>query len=123
MGASIAYVTGMAGLDVVLIDRDQEAADNGKAHSAKLMAGQIDRGRATTAERDALLARITATLDYGALRDCNFVVEAVFEDRKIKAAAIAAAEAAIGEGAVFGSNTSTLPITSLAKRSERPGKF
>src|SRR5262249_38627990 len=123
MGAGIAYVTAMAGLDVVLIDRDQEAADNGKAHSAKLMAEQIDRGRATTAERDALLARITATLDYGALRDCNFVVEAVFEDRKIKAGAIAAAEAAIGEGAVFGSNTSTLPITSLAEMSKRPGNF
>src|SRR5262249_15305134 len=76
MGAGIAYVTAMAGLDVGVIDRDQEAADNGKAHSAKSMAEQIDRGRATTAERDALLARITATLDYGALRDCNFVVEA-----------------------------------------------
>ena len=123
MGAGIAYVTAMAGLNVVLIDRDQEAADKGKAHSAKLMAEQIDRGFATMAERDALLARIRATSDYGALRDCNLVVEAVFEDRKVKAGAIAAAEAAIGEGAVFGSNTSTLPISSLAEMSKRPGNF
>src|SRR5262244_1052387 len=99
MGAGIAYVTAMAGLNVVLIDRGQEAADKGKAHSAKLMAQQIESGRATTTERDALLARITATSDYGALKDCNLVVEAVFEDRKVKAGAIAAAEAAIGEGA------------------------
>ena len=123
MGAGIAYVTAMAGLNVVLIDRDQEAADKGKAHSAKLIAKQIDRGLATIAERDALLARIRATSDYGALRDCNLVVEAVFEDRKVKAGAIAAAEAAIGEGAIFGSNTSTLPISSLAEMSKRPGHF
>ena len=123
MGAGIAYVTATAGLNVVLIDRDQEAADKGKAHSEKLVAEQIDKGRATTAERDALLARIAATSDYGALKDCNLVVEAVFEDRKIKAGAIAAAEVAIGEGAVFGSNTSTLPITSLAEMSRRPGNF
>jgi 3-hydroxyacyl-CoA dehydrogenase/enoyl-CoA hydratase/3-hydroxybutyryl-CoA epimerase len=123
MGAGIAYVTAMAGLNVVLIDRDQEAADKGKAHSAKLVAKQIDRGLATIPERDALLARIRATSDYGALRDCNLVVEAVFEDRKVKAGAIAAAEAAIGEGAIFGSNTSTLPISSLAEMSKRPGHF
>src|SRR5713226_4816985 len=123
MGAGIAYVTALAGLNVVLIDRDQEAADKGKAHSAKLIAKQIDRGLATMAERDALLARIRATSDYGALRDCNLVVEAVFEDRKVKAGAIAAAEAAIGEGAIFGSNTSTLPISSLAEMSKRPGHF
>src|SRR5262245_27999390 len=123
MGAGIAYVTATAGLNVVLIDRDQEAADKGKAHSEKLVAEQIDKGRATRAERDALLARIAATSDYGALKDCNLVVEAVFEDREIKAGAIAAAEAAIGEGAVFGSNTSTLPITSLAEMSRRSGNF
>jgi 3-hydroxyacyl-CoA dehydrogenase/enoyl-CoA hydratase/3-hydroxybutyryl-CoA epimerase len=123
MGAGIAHVTALAGLDVVLIDRDQEAADQGKAHSAKLMTDQVGKGRATAAERDALLARITATPDYGALKHCDLVVEAVFEDRKVKAEAIAKAEAAIGEGAIFGSNTSTLPITSLAEMSKRPANF
>jgi len=123
MGAGIAYVTAMAGLDIVLIDRDQEAADKGKTHSAKLMADQVSKGRATSAERDALLARIRPGSDYGALRDCDLVIEAVFEDRQVKADAIAKAEAVIGEGTVFGSNTSTLPITSLAQMSKRPGDF
>src|SRR5262245_2312012 len=79
MGAGIAYVTAMAGLDVVLIDRDQDAADKGKAHSAKLMNDQVGKGRATAAERDALLARITPTADYAALKGCDLVIEAVFE--------------------------------------------
>ena len=123
MGASVAYVTALSGLDVVLIDRDQESADKGKTHSAKLMTEQVNRGRATAAERDAVLARITATPDYGALKNCDLVIEAVFEDRKIKAEAIAKAETVIGEGSIFGSNTSTLPITSLAEASKRPADF
>jgi 3-hydroxyacyl-CoA dehydrogenase/enoyl-CoA hydratase/3-hydroxybutyryl-CoA epimerase len=120
MGGGIAYVTAMAGLDVVLLDRDQEAADKGKAHSAKLMNDQVSKGRASAAERDALLARIRPGSDYGALKDCELIVEAVFEDRQVKAEAIAKAEAAIGESAIFGSNTSTLPITSLAGMAKRP---
>src|SRR5215471_12608390 len=123
MGASIAYVTALAGIDVVLIDRDQESADKGKVHSHKLMTDQINRGRASTAERDALLARITPTADYGKLKDVDLVIEAVFEDRKVKAEAITKAEAVIGENVIFGSNTSTLPITSLAQDSKRPAQF
>ena len=114
MGAGVAYVTAQAGIDVVLIDRDQETADKGKAHSHKLITGQINRGRATTADRDALLARITATPDYAALKDCDLVIEAVFEDRKVKEDVIAKAQAVIDNDTIFGSNTSTLPITSLA---------
>ena len=120
MGASIAYVTALAGIEVVLIDRDQESADKGKAHSQKLMTEQVNRGRATSAERDALLARITPTADYGALKDCDLVIEAVFEDRKVKAETITKAEAVIGDKVIFGSNTSTLPITSLAESLKRP---
>src|SRR5258706_821988 len=104
MGAGVGYVTALAGIDVVLIDRDQEAADRGKAHSAKLIGDQINRGRATAADRDALLARITATADYGALRDCDLVIEAVFEDRKVKAETYAKAQSALGPGVIFGSN-------------------
>ena len=84
MGAGVAYVSAQAGIDVVLIDRDQETADKGKAHSQKLITDQVNRGRATAADRDALLARITATPDYAALKDCDLVIEAVFEDRKVK---------------------------------------
>jgi 3-hydroxyacyl-CoA dehydrogenase/enoyl-CoA hydratase/3-hydroxybutyryl-CoA epimerase len=123
MGAGIAHVTALAGLNVVLIDRDQEAADKGKAHSARLMNDLVGKGRATAAERDALLARITTTADYGALGGCELVIEAVFEDRQVKAQAIAKAEAVIGAGTVLGSNTSTLPITSLAQMSQRPADF
>src|SRR3984885_1438738 len=114
MGAGVAYVSAQAGIDVVLIDRDQESADKGKAHSQKLITDQINRGRATSADRDALLARITATPDYAALADCDLIIEAVFEDRKIKEKAIAKAKAVIRKDTIFGSNTSTLPITSLA---------
>jgi 3-hydroxyacyl-CoA dehydrogenase/enoyl-CoA hydratase/3-hydroxybutyryl-CoA epimerase len=123
MGAGIAYVSALAGLDVVLIDRDQDSADKGKAHSHKLMTEQVNRGRAKAAERDALLARIRATPDYGALKDCDLVIEAVFEDRKVKAEAIAKAQAVIGDKAIFGSNTSTLPISSLATEFREPARF
>jgi 3-hydroxyacyl-CoA dehydrogenase / enoyl-CoA hydratase / 3-hydroxybutyryl-CoA epimerase len=123
MGAGIAYVSAQAGLEVVLIDRDQSAAEAGKAHSEKLMAAAIAKHRASAADRDALLGRITASADYAALADCDLIIEAVFEDRQIKAETIARAEQVIGDAAVFGSNTSTLPITSLAKESRRPARF
>ena len=123
MGAGIAYVTAQAGLEVVLVDRDQEAADKGKAYSHKLVSDQIMKGRAKTADRDALLGRITATDDYAALRGCDLVVEAVFEDPKVKAEVIAKVEAAVGPKTIFGSNTSTLPITGLATTSQRPQNF
>ncbi len=123
MGAGIAYVSALAGIDVVLIDRDQQTADKGKAHSHKLMTDQVNRGRATTADRDALLARIVPTPDYAALKDCDLIIEAVFEDRKVKEEAIAKAQDAIGKEAIFGSNTSTLPITSLAAAFKDRARF
>jgi 3-hydroxyacyl-CoA dehydrogenase/enoyl-CoA hydratase/3-hydroxybutyryl-CoA epimerase len=123
MGAGVAYVSAQAGIHVVLIDRDQETADKGKAHSQKLITDQINRGRATAADRDALLAHITATPDYAALKDCDLIIEAVFEDRTIKEEVIAKAQAAIGKDTIFGSNTSTLPITSLAKSFKDSKRF
>jgi 3-hydroxyacyl-CoA dehydrogenase / enoyl-CoA hydratase / 3-hydroxybutyryl-CoA epimerase len=123
MGAGIAYVSALAGLEVVLIDRDQEAADKGKAYSDKLVTGQIMKGRATSADKEALLARITPTPDYAALKGVDLVVEAVFEDRAVKAEVVRRVEAVIGSETVFASNTSTLPITSLAENSGRPESF
>jgi 3-hydroxyacyl-CoA dehydrogenase/enoyl-CoA hydratase/3-hydroxybutyryl-CoA epimerase len=123
MGAGVAYVSAQAGIHVVLIDRDQETADKGKAHSQKLITDQINRGRATAADRDALLAHITATPDYAALKDCDLIIEAVFEDRTTKEEVIAKAQAAIGKDTIFGSNTSTLPITSLAKSFKDSKRF
>ncbi len=114
MGAGIAYVSASAGLEVVLIDRDQASADKGKAYSHKLMTDQIMKGRAKTAERDALLARIHASDSYADLKGCDLVVEAVFEDRTVKAEATHKAQAVLGPDVIFASNTSTLPISSLA---------
>jgi len=123
MGASIGYVTAQAGIDVVLIDRDQASADKGKAHSEKMVTDQINRGRATAGDKDVLLARITATADYAALKDCDLVIEAVFEDRKVKAEIIKKVQDTVGDNVIFGSNTSSLPITSLAKEFKDPARF
>ena len=123
MGAGIAQVSAAAGLQVVLIDRDQETADKGKAGLHKALSDRVNKGRMKSAERDGLLSLITATPDYEALKDCDLVIEAVFEDRKVKADVIAKIQSVIGEGATFASNTSTLPITSLAADFKDPPRF
>ena len=123
MGAGIAHVSAAAGLDVVLIDRSIEDAEKGKAYSAKLLDKQVQRGKMTAEKREALLAKITPSTDYGLLKDADLVIEAVFEDRAIKADVTAKAEAVLPPHAVFGSNTSTLPITGLAKASKDAAKF
>jgi 3-hydroxyacyl-CoA dehydrogenase / enoyl-CoA hydratase / 3-hydroxybutyryl-CoA epimerase len=123
MGASIGFVSAQSGIDVVLIDRDQASADKGKAHAKAALDANIARGRGTEAERDAVLSRITATADYAAIKDCDLIIEAVFEDRKVKAETFAKAQPYLKEGAIFASNTSTLPITSLAEEWKDQGKF
>src|SRR6267154_191410 len=107
MGASVGYVSARAGLDVVLIDRDQESADKGKAHAKSVIDGLIAKGRAKEAEADAIMSRITPTADYATLKDCDLVIEAVFEDRKVKADTFAKAQQYLRADAVFASNTST----------------
>ncbi|HSM21494.1 MAG TPA: 3-hydroxyacyl-CoA dehydrogenase NAD-binding domain-containing protein, partial [Rubrivivax sp.] len=123
MGAGIAYVAAKAGIQVVLLDTAAELAEKGKAVSQALLDKAVKKGRSTAAKRDALLARITPTTDYAKLADCDLVVEAVFEDREVKAGVTRQVEAVLGEGAVFASNTSTLPITGLAQASRRPQNF
>jgi 3-hydroxyacyl-CoA dehydrogenase/enoyl-CoA hydratase/3-hydroxybutyryl-CoA epimerase len=123
MGAGVAYVAASAGLEVVLIDRDQESADKGKAHSEKLISNQIAKGRAKSADRDALLARIHANGDYATLKGCDLVIEAVFEDRGAKKEATEKAQSVLGGDVIFASNTSTLPIASLAESAEKPENF
>ena len=123
MGAGIAQVTAAAGLQVVLIDRDQETADKGKAGLHKALSDRVMKGRMKGAERDELLARITATADYAVLKDCDLVIEAVYEDRKVKSDVIAKIQAVIGDKVTFASNTSTLPITSLASEFKDPARF
>ncbi len=123
MGAGIAYVTARAGMSVVLIDRDSEAAAKGKAHSAALMDAAIRKGKATEEEKQQLLERIMPASDIGALSSCDLVIEAVFEDSEVKRRVIEQAEAVLPANAVMASNTSTIPITSLARFSPRPESF
>jgi len=123
MGAGIAQVSAAAGLQVVLIDRDQETADKGKAGLHKALSDRVMKGRMKGAERDEWLSRISPSADYAALKDCELVIEAVFEDRKVKSEVIAKIQAVIGDKAIFASNTSTLPISSLASEFKDPARF
>jgi 3-hydroxyacyl-CoA dehydrogenase/enoyl-CoA hydratase/3-hydroxybutyryl-CoA epimerase len=123
MGIGIAQVSAAAGLQVVLIDRDQETADKGKAALHKALSDRVTKGRMKSVARDELLAFITPSADYGALKDCDLIIEAVFEDRKIKSEVIAKVQAVINDKTIFASNTSTLPITSLASEFKDPARF
>ncbi|TKZ21481.1 3-hydroxyacyl-CoA dehydrogenase [Shimia litoralis] len=123
MGAGIALVSAKAGMDVVLIDQNQEAADRGKAYSETFMDKGIKRRKATAEQKDALLAKINATTDLAALSDVDLIIEAVFEDPGVKAEMTKKVEAIIPEDAIFASNTSTLPITGLAEASVRKDQF
>jgi 3-hydroxyacyl-CoA dehydrogenase/enoyl-CoA hydratase/3-hydroxybutyryl-CoA epimerase len=123
MGAGIAYVSAKAGMDVVLLDTDQASAEKGKAYSTGLLDKAITRGKSTAAKKEALLSKITPTNDYTQLEGCELVIEAVFENVKIKADVTVKTEAVIPATAIFASNTSTLPITGLAEASKRPESF
>lgn len=123
MGAGIAYVSANAGIEVVLIDSTQESADRGKAHSETLLDKGMKRGKVTAEKKAEVLARITATTDYAALKGVDLIVEAVFEDPKVKAEVTAKVEAATDADCIYATNTSTLPITGLAAVSKRPDQF
>ncbi|SLN16586.1 3-hydroxyacyl-CoA dehydrogenase NAD-binding domain-containing protein [Ruegeria meonggei] len=123
MGAGIALVSAQAGMEVVLIDRDQEAADKGKAYTEAHLDKGIKRGKTTEEKKAAMLGRITATPDLNLLQGCDLIIEAVFEDVGVKAEMTNKVEAIIPEDCIFASNTSTLPITDLAEASVRPDQF
>jgi len=123
MGAAIAYVSAKVGIEVVLKDVDQAAADRGKAYSEKLVAKAVEKGRSSQEDGDALLARITATDKPQDADGADLVIEAVFEDPKVKAQVFAEIEPHLADDALLGSNTSTLPITGLAEYVSRPADF
>ena len=123
MGAGIAYVSAAAGVEVVLKDVSVEAAEKGKAYSAGLLDKKLSRGHLTADEREAFLARIRTTNDEADFAGCDLVIEAVFENRELKGRVTAAAEAAALPDAVIASNTSTLPITGLARAVQHPERF
>ena len=123
MGAGIAYAAAKAKINAVVIDVSEEKANNARAYATAKEDKGISRKRSTPEKKAAILSRIHPTTDYSQLSDCDIVVEAVFEDRDVKAGVTRKADAALGDDAVFGSNTSTLPITGLAQASSRPGRF
>lgn len=123
MGAGIAYSSAMSGMNVVLLDAEQDLADRGKSYSEGVLQKRLASGRITQEKMDVVLQRITATDDYNELTECELIIEAVFEDRNIKAEVTEKAEAVINPEAIFASNTSTLPITGLAQASRRPQQF
>jgi 3-hydroxyacyl-CoA dehydrogenase / enoyl-CoA hydratase / 3-hydroxybutyryl-CoA epimerase len=123
MGAGIAHVSALAGIECVLLDRTRETAERGKLYSSNVLERSVEKGRITQQEAAAVLARIRPTESYSDLAGCDLVIEAVFEDRDIKARVTQQAEAILAPPAVFASNTSTLPISGLAAASRRQSQF
>ena len=123
MGAGIAYSTAIKGVPVVLKDVSAENAEKGKAYSQKLLDKKVSQGRMTAEKRDQVLSLITATASAEDLKGCDLIIEAVFENQELKAKVTQEAEAFLAEGGVMASNTSTLPITGLAKASKDQANF
>lgn len=123
MGAGIAYTCALSGWEVVLKDVSLEAAEKGKAYSEGIVAKGVKRGKTTQEKGDALLARIHPTADYADLEGCDIVIEAVFESVALKHEVFQEAAKVVGPDALLCSNTSTLPITELAKGVDRPADF
>jgi len=123
MGAGIAYSAAIKGIAVVLKDISLENAEKGKDYSAKILNKRVARGRLTAEKAEGILALIQPSADAADLADCEFVIEAVFENRDLKAVVTKESEAVMSEQAIFASNTSTLPITGLAEASARPANF
>ena len=123
MGAGIAYSSAIVGMEVVLLDSTQELADKGKASCQKLLEGRVAKGQMKEEKATGILNKIHATSDYTALSDCSLIIEAVFEDKKVKAEVSKKVDAVLGKDAIFASNTSTLPITSLAEAVSRQENF
>jgi 3-hydroxyacyl-CoA dehydrogenase/enoyl-CoA hydratase/3-hydroxybutyryl-CoA epimerase len=123
MGAGIAYSQASKGIATVLKDVSQEKADLGKSYSAKITQGRVDKGRMTADDQKKILDRITATGNVADLKDCDLIIEAVFENRELKARVTKESEPLLATGGFFASNTSTLPISGLATASAAPEKF
>ena len=123
MGQGIAYVSAMSGIEVVLKDMTQEAADKGKAYSEMLLAKRVKRGQMDEAKAAKVLGLIKATADNDDLDGCDLIIEAVFESIDLKNEITASTEKYLSEDGFWGSNTSTLPITQLAQASAKPENF
>jgi 3-hydroxyacyl-CoA dehydrogenase/enoyl-CoA hydratase/3-hydroxybutyryl-CoA epimerase len=123
MGAGIAYSCARSGMEVVLKDVSQEAADKGKAYSDKILTKAVERGKMEEARKAEILGRITATAEPNDLKGCDLVIEAVFEEPTLKHQVFGEIQDVVNADALLCSNTSTLPITGLAEGVDRPEDF
>ena len=123
MGAGIAYAQASRGIPTVLKDISADKAAHGKAYSEKLTSARVAKGRMGAVEQAELLSRITPSANVVDLQGCDLIIEAVFEQRELKAQVTREAEPMLVPGGVFASNTSTLPISGLAQASARPAQF
>ncbi len=123
MGAGIAYVSAQAGLEVVLKDVSMENAEKGKNYSISIENKKLEKGLTTSEKMNDLLSKIQPSADMADLKDCDLIIEAVFENEKLKNSITKETEAVIGENSIYATNTSTIPITNLAKASSRSDKF
>jgi 3-hydroxyacyl-CoA dehydrogenase/enoyl-CoA hydratase/3-hydroxybutyryl-CoA epimerase len=123
MGGGIAYQQASRGVMTVLKDVSLDKAEHGKAYSAKVTQSRVDKGRMSPNDQSELLARIKPTETMSDLKGCDLIIEAVFENRELKAKVTQEAEPMLAPGGFFASNTSTLPISGLAKASRDPKKF
>ncbi|MCT4372766.1 enoyl-CoA hydratase/isomerase family protein [Yangia mangrovi] len=123
MGAGIALVSAQAGIEVVLLDRTQAAADTGRAHAEAYLDEGMRRGKTSAAQKQAVLERLTATTEFDALAGCDMIIEAVFEDPEVKAEVTRKALRHVPESCIFATNTSSLPVSKLAEASLMPENF
>lgn len=123
MGAGIAYVSARVGMEVVLKDTSVENAEKGKAYSEKILQKSVSKGRTTPEMLQQTLHKIKTTDQAKDLAGCDLIIEAVYENPDLKASVTKEAEEFLGETKIFASNTSTIPISLLAKASKRPKNF
>ncbi len=123
MGGGIAFTAASAGLKVRLIEVDREALDRGMGMIKRIGDRQVKAGRMDEARKADVLQRIRPTLSYDDLADVDLAIEAVIEVEKIKAVVLSNLSKAIRPGAPIASNTSTLPISTLARYCDRPEEF
>jgi 3-hydroxybutyryl-CoA dehydrogenase len=123
MGAGIAQVSAAAGYKTIVREVEEPLLQKGMSRIEKFLAGGIEKGKLTAADRDRTLGNLTGTTRLDDLAACDLVVEAIVENIDEKGRTYAALEALLGEQAIFCSNTSSLCITELASRTRRPDRF
>jgi 3-hydroxybutyryl-CoA dehydrogenase len=123
MGAGIAQVSATAGYRTIVREVNQGVLDKGLGRIRKFLEDGVAKGKVTAEQRDSTLGRLSGTTDFGGMKDCDLIIEAIVENVEVKSAAFSALEAVVGAGTIFASNTSSLCITELAAKTRRPDRF